>query len=187
MQSMSVMELLQCQGAAIDRLMDLGIIRTRNNPLGEYTEWLVCSGLGLQLVEKNSHPNFDAVDPRNNDQKYQIKGRRPDPDKEDPSRPQLSPAKGLGKNGFDFLVAVIYEDDFSIQHAIKIPYDVALGSSTGAKRQLRVTQTLREHGDVVCIKQQLLPYERLARARPTTYPIEYHFEPPARMKPGAQL
>jgi hypothetical protein len=118
------MELLQTFAAVIDELKRRGLVRTINNPVADYTEWLVTSKLKLTLLG-NSKLGCDATS--SDGTKYQIKGRRVSGlDKSI----QLSALRNLPKRLFDFLVAVIYERDFSIRHALRIPYEVVLEKST---------------------------------------------------------
>ncbi len=114
---MSILELLQANGKIIDQLMALEVTTTRDNPVGGYVEWLVCGGLGLRRMP-NSHPGFDGIDEANG-HRYQIKSRRSEED-----RPMLGGLKGLRPRGFDTLVAVILHEDYTIRHAIAIPYDM---------------------------------------------------------------
>ena len=58
-----------------------GVVRTKNNPVGDYAEWLVTTTFGLALAGKSS-AGFDATD--DDGTTYQIKARRVTPD--NPSR-----------------------------------------------------------------------------------------------------
>lgn len=49
LKSLTEVELLQMHVGIIKELKDRGVVRTGNNPIGDYTEWLVCSRLGLEL------------------------------------------------------------------------------------------------------------------------------------------
>jgi hypothetical protein len=42
-----VKELLQFQGKITNELIERGVVRTQNNPLGDYTEWLVAKAFNL--------------------------------------------------------------------------------------------------------------------------------------------
>ena len=68
---MTETELLQLQASVIDELKARGVVRTKNNPLGDYTEWLVAKALGLELAT-NSAAGYDATDA--DGVRYQIKG-----------------------------------------------------------------------------------------------------------------
>ena len=66
-------ELLRLHSDIISELKRRDIVRTQNNPIGDYTEWLVCKCFNLQ-IEGNSKAGFDATD--SHGLRYQIKGRR---------------------------------------------------------------------------------------------------------------
>ena len=111
---MSELELLQTRGAVIAELRRRGVVKTENNPIGDYTEWLVCNRLGLE-IQGNSQAGFDAVDPQG--VKYQIKGRR-----SSANSVQFSAIRKLDDHGFDFVVAVVFNEDYSIRFAFRIAY-----------------------------------------------------------------
>ena len=111
---MTEMELLQTHNAVIAELRRLDVVRTKNNPVGDYTEWLVCNRLGLER-EGNSKAAFDARDADGT--KIQIKGRQ-----SNNNSVQFSTIRNLKQQGFDFLIAVIFDDDFSVRLAVKIPH-----------------------------------------------------------------
>ena len=100
LRAMSELELLQTRGAVIAELRRRGVVRTANNPIGDYTEWLVCNRLGLE-IQGNNQAAFDAVDPQSGD-RYQIKGRR-----SSGNTVQFSSIRNLETHGFDFVVAVV--------------------------------------------------------------------------------
>ncbi len=116
LKKMSVNELLQGHAAIIAELRSRGILRSKNNPVGDYCEWLVADRLGLTLVN-NSTSGYDAVD--SGGIRYQIKGRRVTPDNR--SR-QLSAIRNLDDNDFDYLIGVILNERFDVVHAAQIPH-----------------------------------------------------------------
>ena len=73
LKSLEIKELLQLQGEIINELIERGIARTQNNPLGDYTEWLVAQSLNQEL-EPNSKAGYDALNSEGI--RIQIKGRR---------------------------------------------------------------------------------------------------------------
>ena len=111
---MSEIELLRTHAAIIDELIRRDVVKTRNNPVGDYTEWLVSRCMNLEL-QPNSRASFDAVDASGI--RYQIKGRR-----DSRTRIQFSSIRNLDEQGFDFVIAVVFDDDYSIRFALKIPY-----------------------------------------------------------------
>ena len=70
-----VLALLRAHSAILDELRRQKVCRTNNNPVGDYTEWLVCRSLKL-APQGNSAKGFDAEGEGR--VKYQIKGRRSD-------------------------------------------------------------------------------------------------------------
>ncbi len=109
-------ELLVLFADVLDELKSRGVVRSRNNPVADYAEWVVTKGLGLSL-QSNSTAGFDAIDSKGI--RYQIKGRRLYPPN---SSRQLGVIRNLAGKKFDFLVAVLFNKDFSILEAYKIPH-----------------------------------------------------------------
>jgi hypothetical protein len=114
----SVKELLQLQSQVISELKRRKIVRTKNNPLGDYTEWLVAKGLGLELAT-NSAAGYDGIDSEGI--KIQVKGRRITP--ENKSR-QFGAIRNLEAKDFDQLAAVIFNENYEIIDALLIPHEV---------------------------------------------------------------
>ncbi|HWI80716.1 MAG TPA: hypothetical protein VNT59_01735 [Ramlibacter sp.] len=100
----------------LDELRARSVVRSRNNPTGDYAEWLVTQKLGLKLVA-NSFKGYDATDRRG--RTYQIKGRRA-------ARGQTAPLLGTIRNyeagDFDFLIAVVFEPNWEVRCAAKIAH-----------------------------------------------------------------
>ena len=55
--SLSTIELLRSYAAIINELRARDVMRTKNNPVADYSEWLVANALGLDL-ERNSRAGF---------------------------------------------------------------------------------------------------------------------------------
>ena len=124
---MAVADLLRLYTRVLDELRNRGVTRSINNPAADYTEHLVSSRLGLTLGAKEAS-GFDAVD--NDGCRYQIKGRRltrPN------SSPELSAIRNLPSRPFDYLVAVVYRSDFTIDYAAKVPYEVVVALAKYSK------------------------------------------------------
>ena len=96
-------ELLPLHSQIIGELRRRKIVRTQNNPIGDYTEWLVCKCLDLE-IEGNSKAGYDATDAAG--LRYQIKGRR----SADRSI-QFSAIRNLDEGHFDFVIAVVFDLD----------------------------------------------------------------------------
>jgi hypothetical protein len=112
------LKLLQTHSQIIDELKKRGVVRTSNNPVGDYTEHLVCSRLSLQ-IQRTSQASYDGIDSRGN--RYQIKGRRC---RRKTGNVQFSVIRKLMEMGFDYLVAVAFNPDYSIRFAAQIPHSL---------------------------------------------------------------
>lgn len=103
---------------------DNRVLRTGNNPIGDYGEWLVAKKLNLELYP-SSEKSFDAYSGK---LKYQIKSRqrRILPDKK--GNRNLSRQLGVIRNYDEadvenkYLIALFFESDFSILEGYKISY-----------------------------------------------------------------
>jgi hypothetical protein len=113
---LSDLELLQGYASIIRSSEDAESAVRNSNSVADFTEWLVCSRLGLQR-ETNSNAGFDAISPDGT--RYEIKSRRLT---EHNSSIQLSAIRNLDTGKFHHLVGVIYEADFSIRYAAIVPH-----------------------------------------------------------------
>lgn len=144
-------ELLQLQASATNELKARGIVRTQNNPLGDYTEWLVAKALDLEL-QANSKTGYDGVS--KDGIRIQIKGRRITPTNN--SR-QLSAIRKYDEKDFDALAAVIYDEHFNIIEALLIPHEV-VGEYASYHEQVNahiliLKGTILSDPRIQCIKQ----------------------------------
>ena len=115
----STRQLLAQYASLLETLRSRGVLRSANNPVADYTERLVAVGLGLKLVA-NSTAGYDALDPATGE-KYEIKGRRISHRNVASMNPQVSAIRNLDAQHFDFLVGVVFNEDFSVERAVKIP------------------------------------------------------------------
>ena len=122
-----VRELLQEYVNVLDALAETEAIRSKNNPVADYAEWLVAKALGFELVAK-SMKGHDAVDPEG--RRYEVKARRLTAS--NGSR-QLSAIRSLADRHFDALVGVLFDHDFNVHRAAMIPWTVVdeLSSHSG--------------------------------------------------------
>lgn len=152
--SRSVLDLLNMHSAVLDELKRRQIVRTGNNPTGDYTEWLVAQRLGLTL-DGNSKKGYDAMDAAG--MRYQIKGRRLSCDT---ASSQLSTIRDLEHSEFDFLIAVIFLSDWRVKCAIKVPHQTVVELAGYRKHVnghvLYVRPSLLEHATVVDVTEMLL-------------------------------
>ncbi len=122
--SLQTKDLLRLQSEVIAELRTRGILRTMNNPVGDYAEWLVASALGFKLAN-NSSAGHDAES--EDGKKIQIKARRVSPANK--SR-QLGVIRNLDKGDFDELIAVIFSESYEVVEAVSIPHAVISEYST---------------------------------------------------------
>jgi hypothetical protein len=125
--ALTVTELLTTHSAAIEELRRRGVVRSQNNPTGDYTEWLVSKHLNLTL-ETNATKGFDAKDCSGN--RYQIKGRRITTKNKST---QLGVIRDICGGNFDFLIAVVFDEDWNILIAAKLPHSAVSGIATFRK------------------------------------------------------
>jgi hypothetical protein len=114
----SNLELLQLHARVIEELRRREVLRSKNNPTGDYAEWLVATRLGMKL-EVKSTAGYDAVDAEGS--RFQIKARRITAD--NGSR-QLGIIRKLDSCQFDNLIAILFRSDYSIMSAYAIPHVV---------------------------------------------------------------
>lgn len=122
--------LLEFYGEIINELRDRKIIRSSNNPVADYAEYIVAKKLKLSLTS-NSNKDFDAVDKKTG-VKYQIKSRRIT--KFSKSR-QLGVIRNLDRSEFNFLIAVIFDEKFRVLEIYKIPKKIIKKYARFSKHQ----------------------------------------------------
>lgn len=153
LKNLKVKELLQLQGKITNELIERGIVRTQNNPLGDYTEWLVSQALNLEL-EANSKAGYDASD--SNGIRIQIKGRRLT--SKNTSR-QLSAIRNYEEKDFDVLVAILFNEQFEVSEAYEVPHEIigdyARYSAHGNSHTLIMGGAILKDPRVKCIKHAI--------------------------------
>lgn len=120
----SVRALLRIYAETLDALRASGVVRSSNNPVCDYAEWLVAKALRLQLVTKSTK-GFDATDPKG--KRYQIKSRRST--RYNGSR-QLGVIRNLDDSPFDYVVAVIFDERFDLECAYRVPVTAVQNHAT---------------------------------------------------------
>ena len=129
LKNMDEQRLLELYSELMEELRDRELIRTSNNPVADYAEKIAVEYMGLTRVGKEVR-GYDAVD--KNKKKYQIKGRRTT--RHNGSR-QLGVIRNLDEKLFDYLVAVIFNEDFSVNEIWKAPYRFVKDNSRFSKHQ----------------------------------------------------
>ena len=119
MNETEIKEKLKAYAGILDSLKSAGIVRTYNSPVGDYAEWLVSEKLGLEL-QKNSKAGFDALD-NNTKTRYQIKSRWTHPGN---NNRRLNVIRDYDTKPFDYLIAVVFGEQFEVEEAYSIPHEV---------------------------------------------------------------
>jgi hypothetical protein len=122
---MNARGLLALYSDVLEALREREIVKTANNPVGDYAELLVSRALGLD-IQTNSNQGFDALDPATGD-RYEVKARRFTPHNK-PTR--LSPLRDFGAHLFDHLVVVLFASDVGVERAVQIPWGSVEGVSS---------------------------------------------------------
>ena len=102
----------------MEELSKRGIIRSKNNPVADYAEHLVCKAFSLTAAAKSTK-GYDATDVQG--KRYEIKSRRQSA-RSKPTR--FSAIRDFEAQHFDILVAVLFFQDFTVKRAALIPYSV---------------------------------------------------------------
>lgn len=113
-------DLLALFARIVDELLSQGVVRSTNNPVADYSEYLTARAFGLTLVA-NSSIGFDAIG--EDDVRYQVKARRLTA--RNGSR-QLGFIRGLetDEDPFDVLVGILFNADFTVLRAAMVPIEV---------------------------------------------------------------
>ncbi|MCE0826586.1 hypothetical protein LVQ78_11150 [Buttiauxella sp. A2-C2_NF] len=152
---LSTVELMQLNQLTLDELERRDIIRTRNNPISEYTEWLVAEKMKMVLAAPSTK-GYDATTTEG--QKIQIKSRKNNIKNKSLI---LGIIRNYDLNQFDELIAVIYNPDFTIRYAISIPRELVNEYGFYNKHQnghtLRISNLLLNDPRVTNIIDFLVP------------------------------
>jgi len=140
----------------LDELKHRGVLRSNNNPTGDYAEWLFCRAFGL-AQEPNVAPGWDAV--AADGSRVQIKGRRRGPT-QSVYRP-LGFMRGLDAPvpPFDTLGAVVFEPGYEVALACIAPFDVVSEYAVFVPRvngwRVRISQAFLEDKRVQLVTARL--------------------------------
>ena len=107
-------ELLRLYAAIMRELRHRKVIRSTNNPVADLAELLASRAFKLKL-ETKSTAGFDGVG--RDGTRYQIKGRRRTPENRST---QLSAIRNLAGNKFKYLLAVLFDEEFKVERALRI-------------------------------------------------------------------
>lgn len=109
-------ELFVLQGQLLAELRHRGVLRTNNQPVGDYAEWLVAQALGVDRLPANSTKSYDLVSDQYG--KVQVKARLVS-SKATSNQQQTSPFRS---EDFDHAAFVLLSDvDYSVVKAVLMP------------------------------------------------------------------
>lgn len=146
LRSLGIADLLTTHSAVLEELRLRNVLRSKNNPTGDYAEWLVSQKLALTL-EKNSSKGYDARDAKG--RKYQIKGRRVTSANKSTL---LGVIRNLKGGDFDFLIAVIFDQDWKVRYAARIAHSDVLDL---------VTYRPHVNGHAMCLRPTVFENRRV--------------------------
>ena len=124
------LDLMGLYSDLLDTLKSKRVTRTYNSPVGDYAEWLVAKKMKLQL-ETKLKKGYDAKS-EDGVRHYEVKSRW---EKNGKSERQLNVIRNLEQDDFDTLIAVIFDDDFSVKLACFYP----------EKRLLKIMHVFNRH------------------------------------------
>lgn len=115
--------LLQLYCQVIQELNRRSICRSTNNPVADVAELLAVQSLGLSRAPKSTK-GYNATD--RDGHRYEIKSRRIT--SHNPSR-MLSAIRDCKARHFDYLVGILFREDFSVYKACVVPFEIVLQES----------------------------------------------------------
>lgn len=141
MKNKSNEELLEEYSKILDTLIHRKVLRTRNNPVADYAEYLVKERMKCKL-EPNSKSGYDAVDPKG--KKIQIKSRRWNDKRQ--SR-HLGIIRNLNEHKFDYLIAIFFDNEFNVKEAYKMNHNTVVKHAKNNDHQ---------HGHIIILNNKVL-------------------------------
>jgi len=123
-------ELLELYARLLEELRQRQLVRSSNNPVSDYAERIICERLHLSL-QVGSNKGYDALEAETGT-RYQIKARRLT--RRNQSK-QLGVIRNLEQELFDFLVAVILDEQFNPIEIWRIPREIISKYARFSKHQ----------------------------------------------------
>lgn len=114
--SLSTGDLLGAYAGVMRALRSRGVIRSSNNPVADLAENLAGRAFRLTLSEQSAK-GYDALDADGG--RWQIKGRRRTPENRST---QLGVLRGLEEDRFDWLLAILFDEQFNVLAGYRIPH-----------------------------------------------------------------
>lgn len=111
-------QLLEAYAKVMRELRNEGIVRSSNNPVGDIAEAVACEVLNLKRAPKNAR-GYDAIGEKGT--RYEVKSRR---HTEENSTSLMGAIRDLDKKQFDYLVVVIFGENFEVKNICVVPHVV---------------------------------------------------------------
>lgn len=141
----STSDLLKAYAAILRELRARGVVRSTNNPVADLAEKLAEHAFGLSLA-CGSNKGYDGMCAEG--KRWQVKGRRLTPENQ---KTGLSVIRNLSEQRFDYVLAIYFEEDFSVKTAYRIDHAAVVAHASYSKQQ---------GGCVLSLKQALLADSR---------------------------
>lgn len=133
----SLADLFTFYGHILDELEEREVVRTRNQPLGDYAEWLTWQALAGKQSTNKAEKAYDVTADLSADL---LAGTGPDSGGHDGARIQVksrsvSPKPRAGQlqtspfhaDGYDYLALVLHEaSEYAVRQAVRLPLQTAL-------------------------------------------------------------
>lgn len=126
MERLGVKGLLRLYKEILRHLEEREICTTKDSPIGGYGEWLVARAFRGER-QGNSNKSVDVVTP--DGVRLQVKTRWLPLERD--SR-QLSAIRNLDSGGFDYVVAILLDNNFEVMEAYQIPHAAVARLATRA-------------------------------------------------------
>lgn len=146
LKDMTEKELMIYNSKIMNELKTREIIRTKNNPIADYCEWLVAKKFGWEL-QNSSNAGFDVID--SDGLRVQIKCRTLEKGK---GTRQLGVIRKLDNDTFDYLIALLFDESIEVVHGYKISKDLIKQYSKFSEHQ---------NGHILYLKGDLLNDKKL--------------------------
>lgn len=141
LKDMEPKELMILNSKIMIELKEKQVIRTKNNPIADYCEWLVSKKFNWNL-QNNSNAGFDVID--NENLRVQIKCRTLEKGK---GTRQLGVIRNLDGDTFDYLIGILFNEHIEVVEAYLISKPLIKKYSRYSKHQ---------NGHILSLKGELL-------------------------------
>ncbi|WDV44053.1 hypothetical protein PV797_10985 [Clostridiaceae bacterium M8S5] len=111
------LELMILNRDIVKELNKRNVVKTRNKPIAGYARWLIKNTFGFKQTV-NPNEKYDFLDKDNN--KYLVRSRQIIGNKNLP----FGIIRNLDDRNFDYLITVVFDEDFNIMESYKISYEV---------------------------------------------------------------